>query len=292
MLLLGLMTLIFALVLLVYAIGLIGVRDAAVTRRLQAAEVPASSRTGASSQANSLDKLAQLAPAKLSGRWDRSLQIAGRPYGLTVGHVVAAKLTLPALVGFFTWSSLVAPAPSFLTVLIFLVGTGMAFVLPDAFIYGRAKDRQDAIAMALPDTLDQITIAIESGLGFDAALARAGEAGRGPLADELTRTVQDVRLGMSRRDAYAALADRTQVDDVGRFARSVIQATEYGVPVSTIVRSLAGEMRVTRRQRAEGRAQQVPTKMLFPMMVCIFPVLFVVVLAPAIFNAADSFSQM
>ena len=132
-------------------------------------------------------------------------------------------------------------------------------------------------------------ISIESGLSFEAALFRAAETGNGALADELMRTIQDIRVGMSRRVAYDALAHRTESEDIRRFVRSIIQAEETGVSVSTIVRSQSDMMRMKRKLRAEGKAQQVSTKLLFPLLVCVFPVLFVVVLAPAIMNAYATF---
>jgi tight adherence protein C len=231
-----------------------------------------------------------LASSRKLQAYDRTLQLGGRPYGWTPATVVKAKIVMTVVLsgGFFLL--MVAPGPGLMNIAMWLFVTALGFIAPDVIISGRATERQEAIELALPDTLDQITIAIESGMGFEAALTRVGLAGEGPLAEELVRTIQDMRLGMPRRDAYSALADRTDVEDLHRFLRTIVQAEENGVSVAGVVRGLAKEMRVNRRLRAEGKAQQVPTKMLFPMMFCIFPVLFVVVLAPAVFNIVDTFA--
>src|SRR5690606_2064642 len=144
----------------------------------------------------------------------------------------------------------------------------------------------------LPDLLDQMVISIESGSSFENALTRSGQKGEGPLAEEIVRTVQDMALGVSRRDAYDALVERTDVDDLRKFVRSVVPGEEFGVPVSDIVRDQAAEMRVTRRLRAEGKANQVPVKMLFPLMGTILPVLFLIVISPAVLAAMEGFSGM
>ena len=158
---------------------------------------------------------------------------------------------------------------------------------PDILINGQAKRRQEDIQYALPDMLDQITISIESGTSFENALTRSGQTGDGPLADEIVRTVQDIGLGVPRRDAYEALIARNDVDELRKFVRAIIQGEEFGVPVSEIVRDQAKEMRVSRRLRAEGKANQVPVKMLIPLMFTILPVLFMIVIGPAIITAVS-----
>ena len=133
--------------------------------------------------------------------------------------------------------------------------------------------------------LDQIVISIEAGVGFEQALTSVAEKGEGPLSDEVVRLLQDIALGMSRREAYTALADRTSVDEVKGFAKAVVQAEQYGISISSVVRTQAKEMRLSRRMRAEERAQKVPVKILLPLMSCILPVLFVIVLGPAVVSA-------
>jgi tight adherence protein C len=132
-------------------------------------------------------------------------------------------------------------------------------------------------------------IAVEAGLGFEAAMSRAGANGKGPLAEELVRTLQDMRVGLSRRDAYLALSERTNVPDLRAFVRAVVQADAYGISISAVLRTQAKEMRLKRRQRAEEKALQIPVKVLFPLMLCILPTLFIAVLGPTVINVMTSF---
>jgi len=160
----------------------------------------------------------------------------------------------------------------------------LAYFVPDLLVKSRAQERQEQIQRDLPDILDQLTISLEAGLGFEAAFARVGATNKGPLGEEIVRAVQDMTVGMPRRDAYEALGERSTVDDLRRFTRSIVQAEEFGVTVSHVVRTQAEEMRAKRRERAKEAAQKVPLKLLFPMLVCIFPVLFIVILTPAFIN--------
>ena len=173
-------------------------------------------------------------------------------------------------------------------VLLAVVVTIVAYFVPDLLVQSKGSERQAAIALELPDTLDQMTIAVEAGLGFDSAMARAGQNGKGPLAVELVRTLQDMQLGMGRRDAYMALLARTKSPDLRRFVNAIVQADRYGISVSTVLRVQASEMRLKRRQRAEEKAMKIPVKVLFPLMTCILPVLFLVVLGPAAINLIET----
>ena len=139
--------------------------------------------------------------------------------------------------------------------------------------------------------LDQMTIAVEAGLGFEAALARAGTNGKGPLAEELTRTLQDIAVGRPRRDAYEALAAATTCRTCGASSRAVNQADAYGVSIADVLRVQAEEMRLKRRQRAEEEAMKVPVKVIFPLMLCILPALLIVVVGPAVMDIVGMFSD-
>jgi len=214
---------------------------------------------------------------------ERNLVLSGRGSTWRLSSLLLLKVVMPALLFLpvFSWAT---SHGGLLHMGIFLAVMAVAYSLPDIVVGGRAAERQEAILLELPDVLDQVTISIESGLGFEAALARVGANSKGPLGAEITRVVQDSRLGMSRRDAYQALSDRTDVDDLKRFLKSVVQAEEFGVSITKVVRTLAQEMRVKRRQRAEEKAAKVALKLLFPMLVCMFPVLFILILTPAIIN--------
>jgi tight adherence protein C len=161
---------------------------------------------------------------------------------------------------------------------------------PVVIVNSRASDRQKMMLRALPDTLDQMTIAVEAGLGFDAAMLKAATNGVGPLAEELVHTLQDMSIGRSRRDAYRALEARTNIDDLRRFIRAIVQADQYGIAIADVLRVQASEIRVKRRQRAEADAMKVPIKIVFPLVFCILPVLFIVLLTPAVLSIVDAFS--
>jgi tight adherence protein C len=185
----------------------------------------------------------------------------------------------------------VAGRPGVGTVLLAVAVTGVAYYVPELLLKSRGQERQQAIALELADTLDQMTIAVEAGLGFESAMARAGRNGKGPLAEELVRTLQDIAVGQPRRDAYLALADRTGVTDLRRFIRAVVQADAYGVSIADVLRTQAQEMRLKRRQRAEEKAMQIPVKVIFPLILCILPTLFIVLLGPAVLDIVGVFSR-
>ena len=155
------------------------------------------------------------------------------------------------------------------------------YLLPDVVLSRLAASRQLAITNSLPDTLDQLTICVEAGLGFDSAMARVAKSGDGPLAQEIARLLQDLRVGVPRTEALDALLARTDVPELRQFVHAVIQAETYGVPVSKVLRAQAAEQREKRRFRAEERAMKLPVKVIFPLVFCILPVLFIVVISPA-----------
>lgn len=217
----------------------------------------------------------------------RMLDTAGRPAGFTMPRLLWAKLWLPVLAaaaGAF-W---LVEAPSPVGVVAVLVVVVLAHHLPEAALFGRGQERQEQIGRELPDVLDQMMIAVEAGLGFDAAFVRAATTGRGALAEELVRTQYDITAGRPRRAAYEALATRTRVADLRRFVGAVNQAETYGIPLADVLRVQADEMRVKRRQRAEEQAMKVPVKVTFPLMVCILPALLIIVVGPAAMGVLES----
>ncbi|WP_220388043.1 type II secretion system F family protein [Ornithinimicrobium cerasi] len=167
----------------------------------------------------------------------------------------------------------------------------LAWFLPEVLLYNTGIKRRAAIQKALPDTLDQMTIAVEAGLGFESAMAHVARNGAGPLSEELIRTLQDIQVGQPRRDAYQALADRSPEPDLKRFLRAIIQAERHGVSVARVLATQASEMRLKRRQRAEEKAMKIPVKVVFPLILTILPVLFIVVMGPGVLNIIDAFSS-
>jgi tight adherence protein C len=233
---------------------------------------------------------AGLTPRGTNARINRLLTTAGRPPAWPLAKVVAAKLVLALVAGLLGLLMVLAHPGAVLVVLV-LVVTVVAFFVPELLLHSRGQERQQAIALELADTLDQMTIAVEAGLGFEAAIARAGRNGTGPLAEELVRTLQDIAVGQPRREAYLAMAERAGVPDLRRFIRAVVQADQYGVSIADVLRTQAHEMRLKRRQRAEEKAMQIPVKVIFPLILCILPTLFIVLLGPAAMDIVKAFSH-
>ncbi|WP_426990049.1 type II secretion system F family protein [Pseudarthrobacter sp. Y6] len=231
----------------------------------------------------------RLTPPAYVRKLDRLLALAGRPNGWPLSRILMAKPAL-GLVGasLFVLISLGNPPPMMRLAGLFLLFLG--YFVPDLMLYSKGLERQKAMQLELANTLDQMLISVEAGLGFEGAMARAGENGKGPLAEELVRTLQDMQVGRSRRESYQALAERTNIPELRSFVQAVIQADTYGIAISRVLRIQAKVMRVKRRQRAEEKAMKLPVMILFPLLFFIFPVLFIAILGPAVINTIATFS--
>jgi len=228
----------------------------------------------------------RLSPSGTAGKLQRRLDLAGNPGRWTPDRILAVKgLGLIALAMLGALYGLHSPA---LLILCAAIGGAVGFFLPDVLLYNAGQKRQAKLQVALPDALDMLTVCVEAGLGFDAALAQVARNTHGPLAAEFARALQEMQIGKSRSQALRALADRTTVPEVQTFVSALVQASDLGIPVARVLREQSKEMRVRRRQRAEGKAQQVPVKITFPLILCIFPALLVVVLGPGVINIAHS----
>lgn len=243
---------------------------------------------GSTSEAKRVALGVRLTPAGYAGWLDKLLARAGRPAGMPLDRLLIAKPAIALVVSIlgFLW---VSRSPSSGAVLFTIGLVALSYFVPDILIHGRGAKRQEAIALELPNTLDQMLISVEAGLGFESAMARAAQNGNGPLAAELARTLQDMQVGRSRKEAYLAMAERASVPDLRSFVRAVVQADTYGIAIANVLRTQAKQMRIKRRQRAEEKAMKLPIKVLFPLMFCILPALFIVIIGPAVINVMKNF---
>ncbi|MHB0977397.1 MAG: type II secretion system F family protein [Candidatus Aquicultorales bacterium] len=168
-----------------------------------------------------------------------------------------------------------------------LAAAGSLF-LPDLWLSRKTAARQKAVKLALPDTLDLLTISVEAGLGFDAALHKVVKNTRGPLSEEFFRLLQEIQLGTSRSEAFRNLGKRTNVDELGSFILAMLQAEVFGISIGKVLRIQAKELRIKRQQKAEEMAQKAPVKIIFPLVTCIFPAVLVVIMGPAVIQIYES----
>lgn len=218
----------------------------------------------------------------IAGRYRKKILEAGQPRGLDVDGFlalkvigVAAGLPVAVLLGLLAGASL---GRTLILVVILCAG---GFFAPNAWLSRRIAARKKELRLALPDVLDMLTISVEAGLGFDAALGKVVKNFRGALAREFFRFLQETQLGRSRRDAWRNLAERTNIPEVNSFVLAVLQADVFGIGIGKVLRIQADEMRTKRRQNAEEIAMKTPVKVVFPLILCIFPALMVVILGPA-----------
>lgn len=218
------------------------------------------------------------------------LDLAGNPPGWTVDRVLTWTV-LGALAGIGAAGVLGLLLGASLPALVVLLGIGavLGFYAPGLLLYQRAYDRSERIRRELPDAIDLLTISVEAGLGFDAAVQQVAQNTDGPLADELSRMIREMQLGQGRSAALRSLAARSNVAELRAFVGAMVQADQLGIPIAQVLRVQSSEIRVKRRQRAEERAQKVPVKMTVPLIFCILPCLFVVVLGPAALSIMDAF---
>ncbi len=212
---------------------------------------------------------------------------AGRPEAWPIDRILTMKL-LGGLAGFIVMLGFILMLRDLRGFLMGAALTAALFFLPEILLYNTGIKRKQAINLQLPDTLDQMSIAVNAGLGFDAAMQRVAKNGRGELASELVRTLQDIQVGMTRRDAYFDLAERTGVPKLERFVRAVVQGETYGIALADVLQSQAEELRMERRQDAERRAMQIPVKVIFPVILFIMPALFIVVIGPGVIQIMKS----
>lgn len=235
----------------------------------------------------------KLTPQDYRVRLDARCRMAGHPGGVTAESMLAIQVLLSiglavsgALVAGSLWGT---PAAIFGGVVAGLLG---GWFLPLLWLNGRAEQRQDVIRRELPDMLDMLTITVEAGLGFDAAVAKYVQNKVGPLASEFSQMLREIQAGMSRRDAMRGLAQRCDVPELNAFVMAMVQADVFGVSVGSVLRIQSHEMRLKRRQNAEETAQKAPAKMVFPLILCVLPATLIVLMTPAVISIGRAFGMM
>jgi len=232
----------------------------------------------------------RLSPKGATSRLGKLLDFAGNPTAWTVERLLAVKgallLVLAALGLIFgggvSFGGLLAAAGA---------GT-VGFFLPDLLVYNVGTKRQKLLSRGLSDALDMLTVCVEAGQGFDAALMQVARSISGPVAGEFARVLQEIQIGKPRGEAFAAMAKRTNVEELRTFVTALVQADRLGLPIGAVLREQSQQMRLVRRQRAAAQAQKVTVKILFPLIFCIFPVLMIVVIGPGAIRLVGVFSGM
>jgi tight adherence protein C len=230
--------------------------------------------------------VARVTSTSFSESTEKRLALAGNPGDLRVADWLGVKaigVIVGVAIGFllFVFPGLIK-MPIGINFIMVIAGGGIGFMAPEFWLGGRIKKRQKAILLAIPDALDLLTISVRAGLGFDGALGKVVEKLKGPLPDEFRRALAEIRVGKARRDALRDIVPRTEVPALTNFIGAVIQAEQLGVSISKVLQVQSEQLRIERRQRAEEMAAKAPIKMLFPLVGCIFPSLFIVILGPAL----------
>ena len=299
--------LIIALILIGVAIGLVVLslvlgseEKTGVARSLELVNYRATSQSVARHELSAADRLVDpvfrrlrsvavaLTPSGAADSMALNLDKAGNPPAWTVERVYGAKGTL-LLVGVglgFLWQGVS------LMGLLAMAGVGaFGFFLPDLLVYNAGLRRQDELRKGLADSLDMLSVCVEAGQGFDAAIQQVARATDGPISGEFARVLSEIQIGKSRAEAFASLGERTTAPEVKNFVSALVQADRLGLPIAAVLREQTQNMRLVRRQRAEEKAQKVTVKILFPLLVCIVPALFIVIIGPGAIRMMEAFSN-
>jgi tight adherence protein C len=224
--------------------------------------------------------------AKIAHRLD----IAGNPPAWDVNRIIGLKVLGLGALGALGFLVALSRGEAFDRVLVYTAGfAAFGYVLPNLLLKNAGDKRETLMRNALPDAIDLLTISVEAGLGFDAAVARVAKNTSGPLAQEFSRLLQEMQLGVGRAEAMRAMGERTSLPDLKSFCLAMVQADSLGIPIARVLRIQSHEMRTKRRQRAEEAAQKVPVKILFPVIFFILPTIFIVVIGPVFLSMGDLF---
>jgi len=226
--------------------------------------------------------IGSVAPKQVKQKYENIINYAGSPKNVTFTSVMATQIMFALLVGGFIF--LISAKKN---VMLVLVASILAFMIPFSLIRTKADQRKKKIALALPDLLDLLYVSVEAGLAFDMGLRKCAEKMRGPLSEEINKCLDEMSKGRNRQEALKGIVARTGVEDLSYFVTSVIQTEQLGSNIANMLRIQSNTMRQKRKQRAEEAALKIPVKMLFPLIFLIFPSLFIVVLGPAMLNIIE-----
>jgi len=301
MLLAGAAGIAVAVVMLFFVVTLGGGTTTGVARGLEMIEESVSPQDVARSELSASDRLIipfytrmkrlalRFSPSGTSARLSRLLDLAGNPENLTLERLLGFKgagLLLGGFLGLFYGG--VSPKGLLFSAL----GATAGFLLPDLLVMNIGTKRQEVLRRGLADALDMLTVCVEAGQGFDGAILQVAKSVDGPVAGEFARVLAEIQIGKSRGAAFSSLAARTKVPEIRTFVTALVQADRLGLPIGAVLREQSVQMRLIRRQRAEEKAQKVPVKILLPMLLCIFPALFIVIIGPGAIRMIDAFSNM
>ncbi|MEW1954416.1 type II secretion system F family protein [Terrabacter sp. NPDC080008] len=219
-----------------------------------------------------------LSPGGVDDRYTKMLDQAGNPANWTVERILGLKgagLLIGMVLGAF-YAKFQLPN----ALLYALIGGAALFFLPDLLIKNLAQRRQEQTSKSLADALDMLSVCVEAGQGFDAALLQVARNVDGPISGEFARVLSEIQIGKSRGEAFSAMGDRVTLPEVKNFITALVQADRLGLPIAGVLREQTVNMRLVRRQKAEEKAQKVTIKILFPLMFCILPALFIVIIGP------------
>jgi tight adherence protein C len=283
---------------LLIAFGLVGSRaiDPVQARLTQLGSMQAKNLEELELQAPFLERTLRPLAVRMSGavgrvtsqsfgdRTQKRLALAGNPGELGVSDWLGIKglCTILFGIGFFLLFLAMLNMGLVGGIIGAVIGGLVGYTVPEFWLGRRIGARQRQILMMIPDTLDLLTISVRAGLGFDAALAKVVEKLKGPLSEEFRRALAELRVGKSRREALRDIVPRTEVQPLTNFIGAIIQAEQLGVSISKVLQVQSEQLRIERRQRAEEMAAKAPIKMLFPLVGCIFPSLFIIILGPAV----------
>jgi len=231
----------------------------------------------------------RLIPSSASERLSKGLDRAGHPAPWTVERLMGAK-GICAITGVL-FGLLLGHGTTVLGAVFAVAFGALFFFLPDILIYNTALRRKDEILRGFAEAIDMLTICVEAGQGFDAAILEVARNVNGPIAGELARLTAEIQIGTTRGEAFRALGERTNLPEVKSFVTAISQADKLGIPIAAVLREQTSAMRLSRKQRAEAQAQKVTVKILFPLILCIFPALLVVILGPGGIRIANAFTR-